>query len=74
MSSREILYMAVTADEYELPLYVTPSVFALARWAGKKTKSINEQISKGRNKPPRKVIHNYTGYRYRRVYIEEETE
>lgn len=70
----ETLYMAVTADKYELPMHIEESAHALARWAGISLSSMYAQISRGRNKPPREVVHNYTGYRYRRVYIEEETE
>lgn len=70
----ETLYMAVTSDEYELPLYISDSVKELAEWSGTKSKSVMEQISRWRNKPPKNSPRNYCGYRFRRVNIEEETE
>ena len=32
------IYMAVTADRYELPIAIFDSVYGLARWTGRKRK------------------------------------
>lgn len=41
------VYMAVTADKYELPIAIFDSVYGLARWTGRKRKDIHSAISKG---------------------------
>ena len=69
----ETLYMAVTSDEFEFPMFITSSADKLAEWAGIKKKTVYEHISKKKNKPPRPTGGNHTGYRLRKVYIEEDT-
>lgn len=38
------LYMAVTADEYELPLYVSDTIKELSDWCGYKSNYISTAI------------------------------
>lgn len=44
--AKEKLYMAVTADKYELPLFVSPSISEIARFCGIKKASAKSMISK----------------------------
>lgn len=67
------LYIAVTPDELELPLFVTDSIEVMAAWAGIKVKSVYEMCSKVRKKPP---FNRGNGgrprpYRIRRIDVEE---
>lgn len=48
-ASKGTLYMAVTADRYELPLAVADSPRELAKIVGIPAKTINEMICKGYN-------------------------
>ena len=41
-----MLYMAVTADKYELPICVEDSVKKLAKWAGISENTLSSRISK----------------------------
>lgn len=43
-----MLYMAVTTDKYELPLYVADNAKELAEWAGVSENSIYVCVSLGR--------------------------
>lgn len=58
------LYMAVTADKYELPIYVTEKSREMAEWAGVTQQAIRSAVSKktsGRNR----------GMKYVKVNLEE---
>lgn len=68
------LYLAVTPDEYELPLYVAETEEEMAAWAGIKVKSVREQCSRNKKKPPsnRKGGGQGRKYRLRKILIEEE--
>lgn len=70
------LYIAVTPDELELPLFVTDSVEVMAAWAGIKAKSVHEMCSKNRKKPPfnRGKGGRVRPYRIRRINVEENEE
>lgn len=41
------MYMAVTADEYELPLYVADTVWEMAKHFGVSTNTVYSYMSKG---------------------------
>lgn len=59
------LYMAVTPDEYELPIAVCKDIHELAKVFGIKPQSVSEAISK--NRPGKK-----TGAKFIRIEIEED--
>lgn len=68
------LYMAVTPDEYELPLYVAGTIEELAAWAGIKVKTVREQCSRNKKKPPQNRIKGGgagRNYRLRKIEMEE---
>lgn len=44
-----MLYMAVTADKYELPICVEDSVHDLAKWAGISDNTLSSNLSKHKN-------------------------
>ncbi len=44
-----MLYMAVTADKYELPIAVSSQIYHLARMIGRNTKAVSEELSRVRN-------------------------
>ena len=44
-----MLYMAVTADKYELPIAVSSQIYYLARMLGKSTRTVSEELSRIRN-------------------------
>lgn len=44
------LYIAVTPDEYELPLFVTDSAQTMAAWANVKVRTVHEQCSRNSKK------------------------
>ena len=62
---KKYLYMAVTPDEYQLPLAVADSVQQLARMVGVTTNSIYSAISHGESR-------NWKKRRYVRIRIDEE--
>jgi hypothetical protein len=70
------LYLAVTPDELELPLYVTDSVQAMAEWAGVKVKTVYEQCSRNKDRLPykRALGGSESKHRLRKIKIEGETE
>ena len=68
----EVLYMAVTCDEYELPLFVADNIEDLAAWAGVKVKTAKEKISRNAKKEPFKPKKQINKHRLRRLLIEEE--
>lgn len=59
------LFMAVTADEYELPLIVSDSRKGIADYAGITTDGISSSISKNRTGKTR-------GFKFVKVEIEED--
>ncbi len=61
------LYMAVTADEYELPLMVTNSAAFLAETFGIKLNTVYIEIAQGANGKRR-------GFRFVRVEVDEDEE
>ena len=67
------LYLAVTPDELELPLYVADSIEEMAEWAAVKVKTVREQCSRNKNKPPeaRKGGGAGRNYRLRKIEMEE---
>ena len=69
-----MLYLAVTPDELELPLYVAETEEEMAEWAGIKVKTVKEQCSRNKKKPPeaRKGGGAGRNYRLRKILIEEE--
>jgi hypothetical protein len=69
-----MLYLAVTPDELELPLYVAETEEEMAAWAGIKVKTVKEQCSRNKKKPPSNRIKGGAGrnYRLRKILIEEE--
>lgn len=60
MARRGILWIAVTSDKYELPLYVTDSCVDLAKWAGIAPCTVISQINK-------KANGRYNGYKFERI-------
>jgi hypothetical protein len=69
------LYLAVTPDELELPLYVAETEEEMAAWAGIKVKTVREQCSRNKKKPPQNRIKGGgagRNYRLRKILIEEE--
>lgn len=65
------LYMAVTPDEYEFPIFITPSVDELAQWAGVSVTGLYSMISRTAKKAPYRPK-SHSPYRYRKVVILEE--
>lgn len=63
------LYMAVTNDEYELPVFVTDNVNDLAYLLGAKSKTITEVISRGSDN--RKKIKRKKKYLYKKVVVDD---
>lgn len=43
------LYMAVTADEYELPLVVESQIYLLAKKLNRSRRTVTEELSRNRN-------------------------
>lgn len=65
MKKQEVLYLAVTADELELPLVVCDSVRELAKWAGCPTFKIYYKINN-------KIVDNRWKCRYLKVDLPED--
>jgi hypothetical protein len=68
------LYLAVTPDELELPLHVAETAEEMAAWAGIKVKTVREQCSRNKKKPPSKRIKGGgagRNYRLRKIEMEE---
>lgn len=63
-----VLYMAVTNDKYELPVYITDSAGELAKLLGIKRKTIIEVISRGSDNRKKRIKKKYL---YKKVYCEE---
>lgn len=70
------LYMAVTPDELELPLYVTDSVQSMAWWTGLQVSSVHQMCSRNRKKPPFRPAgfggNIQSKYRLRKITVEED--
>lgn len=66
------LYMAVTADEYELPLYVTEDAAEMARWAGIRVESLLTAVWRSAKKPPMPHIRGSAPRRLRRITVDIE--
>ena len=69
------LYIAVTPDELELPLYVTDSPQAMASWAGIGVQSVHQQCSRNKKKAPFNRQNGgriHSPHRLRKIIIEEE--
>jgi hypothetical protein len=58
------LYMAVTVDEFELPLYVTDTVVDMDRWASSTPIAVSTAITRGRSGK-------YNGFKYIKVEFED---
>lgn len=67
MSTGKYLWMAVTADEYELPLAVEDTAVKLGALLGLAKHTVSENISKGRTGKS-------NGYRFVKVRIDDYTE
>ena len=70
------LYIAVTPDELELPLFVTDNAQVMACWAGINVSSVFEMCSKNAKWPPynRGKGGRARPYRIRRINVEENEE
>ena len=69
------LYIAVTPDHLELPLYIADSAEEMADWAGIKVSSVKQQCSRNRNRAPfnRQIAGSTNkGRRFRKITIEED--
>lgn len=64
------LYMAVTADEYELPVAVEESSATLARKMGAKVQTVRKSFSTTPQEPY-KSNQSRSPYRWRRVEVED---
>lgn len=62
------LYMAVTNDEYELPVFITDNVTDLATLLGAKSKTITEVISRGSDNRKKKRKKKYL---YKKVVVDD---
>ena len=68
-----ILYIAVTPDHLELPMFVADTAEEMAVWAGVKVQTVKANCSRNKNKPPfeeKRVI--ASDKRMRRIVIEED--
>ena len=63
--------MAITPDEYELPLFVTDSAVEMAKWAGISRSSLLSMLTPVQQKR-KKQRYKVSKRRIIRVYIEEE--
>lgn len=67
------LYMAVTPDHLELPLFVTDSVHAMARWAGIKVSTVYQTCARNNHRPTPSIETKLPcKYRIRRIEVEED--
>lgn len=64
----ETLYMAVTADRYEMPFAVFYSLDEAAEWSGMKKNAISSSIWRDRQPGANKF--NLRGYKFVKVVIE----
>lgn len=65
-----VLYMAVTCDKFELPLYVSDKRSDMANWCGVDPRTVSVMCARNKHKPP---ISNgsFPYVRLRRVVIDE---
>lgn len=61
------IYMAVTCDEYEIPLFVTSNCSEMAAWCGCSKNTMLSRISKDKSGKTK-------GYKLIRINDEEESE
>lgn len=69
------LFLAVTADKYELPLYVATSAAEMARWQGVSVNAIHTAVYRyihGAHR--RKQLHPQFGVRFCRVEVDDDEE
>ncbi len=65
-----VLYMAVTCDKYEMPLYVTDSRQDIARYLGVTPETVSSMCARNKRKtPPNWSVGNIV--RVRRVVIDD---
>ena len=72
-----ILYIAVTPDHLELPLYVADTAQEMAKWAGVTVQTVRSNCSRNKNKPPfaeSEKRHIASNQRMRRIEVEEDNE
>lgn len=67
-----ILYMAVTCDKYELPVFVTESRPEMARFCGIPPDSVSSQCARNKKKLPSSIT--MPCLRLRRVVIDDDEE
>lgn len=67
-----ILYIAVTFDKFELPLFVCDTREEMAEWYGVSPTTVATLCSRNNNKPPTKNVPKKARIRLRRVVIEED--
>lgn len=68
-----ILYIAVTPDHLELPMFVADTAEEMAAWAGVQVQTVKTNCSRNRDKPPfegKRAI--ASDKRMRRIVIEED--
>lgn len=68
------LWLAVTHDDYELPLHVCDSAREMAAWAGIKVESVYQQSSRNRKKGTDNRLCYRGKYRIRCIEVEEEND
>lgn len=67
------LYLAVTADEYELPVYVATKLKEMSLWSGLTVNALDCAISKyHRYKAAGKRFRPHSGYYYCRVEADDD--
>lgn len=66
------LYMAVTADEYELPLFVTESAKDMAQWAGIQVNTLYTRTCLNAKVPPHPHKKCINAHRLRKVTVDFE--
>ncbi len=65
------VYMAITPDEYELPMFVTDSAVEMAKWAGISRSGLLSMLTPVQQKR-KKQRYKISKRRIIRVYIEED--
>lgn len=67
------LYIAVTPDHLELPMYVAETAEEMAAWAGVKAQTVRANCSRNKHKKPLKIGRGIGApYRLRRLDFEED--
>ena len=70
----DVLYVAVTNDKYEYILHMADTAEEMAEWAGIKVKSVREQVSRNKRRPPREYSTSKCEYRLRKIIMEDDAE